>query len=167
MPRRLFALIASAGMLAALAATPAAVGAAGGGDSASGNFSDGFYQTDFSARASNIDTDARGRIRVTYTTADPNQVYTAEVTCMKVVGATATTPASAVVSGRIVSQPAGSSVMGLQVHVKDSGKFSQVPDSGLVQFLFTPSPDDGLCPVPFTFNNPLADGTVTIDNTLP
>jgi hypothetical protein len=165
--RRLFSLLAAAGMLGALAATPVAVGAAGGGDSASGNFAYFGYQVDFSARASNVDTDARGKIRVTYTAADPNDVYTAEVTCIRVVGATATTPATAVVSGRIVDQPAGSGVTSLLVQVQDSGKFSAVPDSGLVFFQGTPSPPDGACPVPFTFNNPLAEGTVTIDNTLP
>jgi hypothetical protein len=165
--RRLFALLASAGMLAALAATPVAVGAAGGGDSASGNFTYFNSDVDFSARASNVDTNARGRIRVTITSSDPNDVYAADVTCMRVIGATATTPATALVSGSITSQPAGQPYMSLLVQVQDSGKFSQVPDSGFVSFFTTPSPTDGLCPAPFTFNNPLAEGSVTIDNTLP
>jgi hypothetical protein len=165
--RRLFSLLAAVGMLGALAATPVAVGAAGGGDSASGNFTNSNLQVDFSARASNVDTDARGRIRVTNTATDPNDVYTADVTCIRVVGATGTTPATAVVSGRIVDQPPGSPYMSLLVQVQDSGKFSQVPDSGFVFFQGTPSPPDGACPVPFMFNNPLAEGTVTIDNTLP
>jgi len=165
--RRLFSLLAAVGMLGALAATPVAVGAAGGGDSASGNFTYGNEQVDFSARASNVDTDARGRIRITNTSADPNDVYTAEVTCLRVIGATAGTPATAVAVGRIIDQPPGSPYLSILVQVQDSGKFSQVPDSGFAFFQFVPSPPDTACPVPFTFNNPLAEGTVTIDNTLP
>jgi hypothetical protein len=165
--RRLFSLLAAAGMLATLAATPVAVGAAGGGDSASGNFTYFGEQVDFSARASNVDTDARGRIRLTVTNADPNAVYTADVTCLRVVGAIAGPPATAVAIGRIVDQPAGSPWLSIYVQVQDSGKFSQVPDSGFAFFQTTPSPPDGTCPVPFTGNNPLAEGTVTIDNTLP
>jgi hypothetical protein len=165
--RRLFSLLAAAGMLGALAATPVAVGAAGGGDSASGNFMYGFYKVDFSARASNVDTDARGRIRLTDASRDPNAVYTAEVTCLRVIGATSATPATAVVVGRIIDQPPGSPWMSIYVQVQDSGKFSAVPDSGIGFPETTLSPPDGTCPAPFDFVNPLAEGTVTIDNTLP
>ena len=164
---RLFALLTSAALVAALFLIPATAGAAGGGDSASGHSTEFGTITDFSARSSNVNTDARGRIRVTFANSDPNDVYTAEVTCMKVVGATATMPARVVVSGRIVSQPPGSSVVSIQVHASDSGKFSNVPDSMDVFFFGTPSPPDGTCPVPFTFVSPLADGEVVIQNTLP
>ena len=165
--RRLLALLTSAALVAALFLMPASAGAAGGGDSASGHGVQFGTTTDFSARSSNVNTDARGKIRVTFTNNDPNDVYTAEVTCMRVVGATATTPATAVVSGRITSQPPGSNIVSILVHSADSGKFSNVPDSMIVQFSTAPSPPDGTCPVPFTFVNPLAEGEVTIDNTLP
>src|ERR1700741_4722882 len=113
--RRSIALLASAALVAALFLIPTTAGAAGGGDSAIGHGVQFSTTVDFSARGSNVSTDARGKIRVTFTNSDPNAVYTAEVTCMNVVGATATTPAAAVVSGRITSQPPGSGVVSIQV----------------------------------------------------
>jgi hypothetical protein len=161
-----FALFA-AGICAAISLAPATAGAAGGGDSASGNVSQFGQTTVFSGRSSNVNTDARGRIRVTFTNSDPNAVYTAEVTCMRVIGATATTFAMAVLSGRIVDQPPGSSILSLQVHATDSGKMSNAPDGLFVLFSGAPSPTDGLCPDPLPFSNPVAEGQITIDNALP
>ena len=165
--RRLFALLASAGMLAALAATPEAVGAAGGGDSASGNVNFVSSQVDFSAKSTNTGTNASGRIRYTNTSTDPNLVYTADVVCLEVTGATATTPASAVVVGRITSQPAGQTAESIIVNATDWGKFAQQPD-GLFAFPSSaPAPPQDTCPAPFGFVNLVADGRVTIENTLP
>ena len=160
-------LLTIGALVAALAAPVAAASAAGGGDSASGQGTQFGTTFDFSGRSSNVNTDARGRIRLTNTSSDPNDVYTAEVTCMRVVGATATTPAMAVLIGRIVDQPAGSGALSIQVHAADHGKFSNVPDAANVFLSGTPAPPDGSCPAPFQFISPLADGTNTINNTLP
>ena len=167
LPRSRLKLLIALGALLAILGAPASAGAAGGGDSASGRASQFGDQWDFSARSSNTNTDARGRIRITATTSDPNDVYTAEVTCMRVVGATATTPATVVVSGRIVDQPPGSFALSIQVHATDSGKFSNVPDTGNAFLSGSPSPPDGTCPAPFAFLSPIVEGSVTISNTLP
>jgi len=164
---RFSVFLAAATVALALAMSPAVVGAGPNTDTASGSgtvFSD---QVDFSARSTNVNTDARGRIRVTDTGLDPNQTWTAEVTCMRVIGATATTPATVVVSGRIVDSPPGSFVQSIQVQATDAGKFANAPDSMFYQFFGTPSPPDGTCPMPITFTSPLADGEVTISNALP
>ena len=160
-------LLTTGVILVALAVAPAAVSAGNNTDSASGRGT--FFGTDFdfSARSTNVNTDARGRIRLTDTGSDPNRVFTAEVTCMRVVGATATTPAAVVLSGRITDQPAGSAALSLIVHATDSGKFSNAPDTISVFASSTPSPPDGACPPPATFLSPLADGEVVIKNSLP
>ena len=167
MPKSRLSMALLLGALVAAFVTPATAGAAGGGDSASGHGSQFGMTFDFSGRSSNVNTDARGRIRVTMTNQDPNDVYTAEVTCMRVVGATATTPASAVLIGRIVDQPPGQGVVSLVIHAADSGKVSNVPDSAIVGFSGAPAPPDGACPPPVQFISPLAEGEVTINNTLP
>ena len=167
LPRSRLSIVFVLAALVAAFGTPAVAGAAGGGDSASGHGAQFGATFDFSGRSTNVNTDARGKIRLTDTTADPNDVYTAEVTCMRVVAATATTPATAVLIGRIVDQPPGSFALSIEVHAADHGKFSNVPDAVSVFLSGTPAPPDGACPAPFPFISPLAEGEVTISNTLP
>jgi len=136
-----------------------------GNDAATGKVNlFGFEQIDFSAKSSAAGTGAHGRARVTFTQSDPNEVLAGEVTCLRVVGATATTPAMASI-GVLVTRNTffGSTIQGLIIHTTDSGKFSDTPDTVALQFFAIPPPADGLCPLPLT-GSP-ADGEVTIHNT--
>jgi hypothetical protein len=164
---RHLSLLATTSLLLALTLSPGVAGAASNTDSASGNVNFASQQIDFSARSTNVNTDASGRIRLTFTAFDPNQVYVAEVTCMRVVGATETTAATVVISGRITQQPPGGTAQSIIVNASDSGKFSNVADGAFAFTSSTPSPPDSMCPAPIGFVNTVADGEVVIKNALP
>jgi hypothetical protein len=139
-----------------------------GTDSASGKVNGhvDIFNVTFSARSTNVGTDVRGHIRATRTDLDPNQVFVGEVTCLMVTGATLTgTPASAAIFARITDQPPGSAFLSIAVLVTDSGKFSNAPDLFGLALLASPSPPEGSCGG--AGGSPVADGEVTIHNTLP
>ena len=152
-----------------LGLVPSVAVGAGTGDSASGHVTDRFNQQyDFSAKSSAAGTGASGYGKVTFISSDPNQVYSGDVTCLRVVGATTTTPATAIMGVRVTNAPIGSTIESLIIQATDSGKFAGAPDTIFAQFLSTPAPPDGACPVPFMFlGNPVIKGDVVIDNTLP
>jgi hypothetical protein len=148
---------------------PSAALAAPGGDSASGHVTDlNDNQWDFSARSSGNGTDASGYGKVTFVFSDPNDVYSGDVTCLRVIGATLTTPATAVIGVRVTNAPIGSTIQSMVINATDSGKFSGAPDTIIGQFSTTPSPPDGACPAPLPFaGSPVIKGDITITNTLP
>jgi hypothetical protein len=153
-------------VLAALVAvwSPASAQAANSGDSASGHFrlSSGIFDIDFSARSSAFGTGSTGNARMTVTTVDPNQVYSGNVTCLRVVGTD--TGAFAVIGVRLTRAPFGTVEQGMEIHVFDSGKFSQQPDLGNFLFTAVPPPQDA-CPAPGPVQP--VDGQVTVQNTFP
>jgi hypothetical protein len=144
---------------------PSAV-AAPATDSASGHITIFGFKLDFSARSASNGVGATGSARVTLTISDPNQVYSGEVTCLRVVGATATTPALAVVGVKLTRVPPGATDQSLIINASDSGKFGQAPDTATTLFSSTPPPPDGFCPAPVP-GQPVADGEIVIQNTLP
>jgi hypothetical protein len=143
---------------------PASAQAANSGDSASGHFkvSQGLFDVDFSARSSAFGTGSTGRARISITAADPNSVYSGDVTCLRVVGTD--TGALAVIGVRLTRAPFGTIEQGLELYVFDGGKFSQQPDLGTFAFTPTPPPQDA-CPAP-VFGQPV-DGEITVQNTFP
>jgi hypothetical protein len=138
-----------------------------GTDSASGHVNNlAGFDIDFSARSSNVGTDARGRARFTLTSSDPNQSFTGEVTCLRVVGGTGSTPAMASIGGIVTDQSAGLTFSAFTLFVSDDGKFSQTVDTlGFIIYGFLPPLED-LCPPP-SAGVPVADGEITIHNTFP
>lgn len=150
---------------ALLALTPAVAVADHGTDSASGrgrvsNFAD----IDFSARSSSVGTNASGRASISFTNNDPDQTYSGEVTCLRVVGATTTTPAMATIGVLITKAPFGSTFQSFVLSVSDGGKFSGVPDTANWSFSSAPPPSDGLCPTPF--GGVPVDGEIKIHDSL-
>jgi hypothetical protein len=121
---------------------------------------------DFSAKSSATGFNASGSVRVTQANSDPNQVFTGEVTCLRVVAATATTPATAFIGGVITNAPPGSFASSFVITASDSGKFSNVPDTFNGFVSSSPPPPDGGCPTS-GFGSPVADGEIIIDNALP
>ena len=157
------AAIVPALAVAILPLTAAPAAADHGTDSASGHILVfGQQEFDFSARSSAFGTDSRGRATVAFTSSDPDQVYSGDVTCLRVVGTQ--TGAIASIGVRITRAPFGNTLQGMTLFVTDSGKFSQQPDGANVAFQATPPPQDA-CPTPFA-NTP-GDGQVTIHNTFP
>ena len=146
---------------ALLALAPSTAVADHGADSASGRitvFASNRYE--FSARSSAVGTDARGRASITFTSYDPDQEWSGEVTCLRVVSATPTTPAMATIGVLVTNAPFGSTVQGFILSVTDGGKFSGVPDTATVLSFGPLPPPDGACPAPVT-GSP-GDGEVTI-----
>jgi hypothetical protein len=164
--RRRFAVLACALALVGLGLLPTAATAAPGGDSARGHVDTATYTLDFSARSTQTGLNASGNVRITLTSLDPNQVYAGDVTCLRVVGATATTPALAYIGAKVTQAPPGSPFSVILVDASDSGKFSGAPDTALPTFATGTPPPDGACPAP-TPATPVADGEVVIYNTLP
>jgi hypothetical protein len=154
--------------LALLAFTPSVAVADHGTDSASGRgIVFGSTQFDFSARSSSVGTAARGRASISFTSSDPDETYSGEVTCLRVVGATPETPAMATVGFLVTKAPFGSTIRGVVFSVSDGGKFSGIPDTfTTMTFSTTPPPGDGLCPPPPTFAGSPVDGEVTIHDSL-
>jgi hypothetical protein len=152
-----------------LGLVPSVAIAADGGDSASGHVTDQFNgQYDFSAKSSAVGTDASGYGKITFIGSDPNAVYSGDVTCLRVIGATLTTPATAVIGVRLTNEPVGAPYQSVIINATDTGKFSNVPDTLFAQFFLTPAPLDGACPAPAAFAGFLViKGDITIDNTLP
>jgi hypothetical protein len=152
-----------------LGLTPTVALADPGGDSASGHVTDLYNQSyDFSAKSSAAGTGASGYGKVTLVYSDPDQVYSGDVTCLRVIGATLTTPATAVIGVRVTNAPIGSTTQSLLIQATDSGKFAAAPDTIFSQSYATPAPPDGACPaaVPFA-GYPVIKGDITINNTLP
>ena len=124
---------------------------------------------DLSARSTQSGVDASGRATFTDTTPDPDATWRGEVTCLRVVGGTASVPSSTFYAiARVTDAPPGDPAQSIHIFGTDSGKFSQAPDT-LEAF---PSPTlpnpDGTCPTSFPFGNrPLADGEVVVHNSLP
>ena len=136
-------------------------------DSAKGRVNYFGQMWDFNANSTATGFNADGTVKITTTNTDPNQTFWGEVTCLRVVGATATTPATAVVAGVITKAPPGSFASSFVINASDSGKFASAPD-GFTGFLSSaPPPPDGNCPAPSTFVSPVTDGEVIIHNTLP
>ena len=168
--RRVSLALTAATLLAALALLPSIAAADHGTDSARGNVNAlfGAYALDFSARSTGAGADASGRASLTLTNTDPNQKYSGEVTCLEVIGGTATTPATAVISVRLTDVPAGSTAQSMIIAATDSGKFSGGPDMAGFTLSAAPSLPDGACnPAFLPFQQPIADGEVVIHNTLP
>ena len=158
----------SSAALAALvfALLPAIAGAAPPGDSSSGNVTFSGVRIDWSARSTNTGLNARGNGRVTFTNNDPNVTYAGDVTCLRIVGATATTPAMVSVGVLVTQAPPGSFVQSLLFFGSDAGKFSSVPDTATWSTSSAPPPPDGGCPAPFA-GIPVTQGQVVITNELP
>ena len=151
----------------ALLAWPAAASADHGTDSVRGNASFAVIDVSVSARSSQAGTDASGRITLTRTDRDPNQTWRGEVTCLRVIGATATTPATFYAIARVTDAPPGDPSMSIHAFGTDAGKFAQAPDTLTGFTSTTPAPPDGACPSPTFAASPVADGEVTIHNSLP
>lgn len=163
--RRLFILATAVLLLAA----PATVSADHGPDSARGRGTL-FLQleVDFSARSTSTGQSASGHATFKNTIFDPNATWRGEVTCLRVVGATATTPATFYLVARVTAAPPGSLDQSIHVFGTDSGKFAGAPDT--LEAFTDPAPPnpDGTCPTTFPFGSrPLADGEVVVHNTLP
>ena len=159
--------LASLFAFALLALTPSVALADHGTDSASGRGRTGGIEFDFSARSSSVGTDARGRASVSFTGSDPDQTYSGEVVCLRVVSATPTTPAMATIGVLVTRAPFGSTIQGFVLSVSDGGKFSGIPDTfTTMAFTTTPPPGDGLCPPPPTFAGSPVDGEITIHDSL-
>jgi hypothetical protein len=141
-------------------------GAAPGGDSTSGNVLVGTNRLDWNARSTATGFNARGNARFTVTASDPNQVYSGEVTCLRIVGATPTSPALASIGVLVTQAPPGSFVSSMIIFASDNGKSSPVPDTATVGLSSGPPPADGACPAPFA-GAPVSTGEVVINNELP
>jgi len=135
-------------------------------DSAKGRVNQFGVIWDFSATSTATGFNASGSVRITVQNADPNQVYTGQVTCLRVVGATATTPATAFIGGVITTAPPGSFASSFVITASDSGKFANAPDTFNGFVTSSPPPPDGGCPTS-GFGSPVADGEVIINNALP
>jgi hypothetical protein len=124
---------------------------------------------DLSARSESTGIGATGRASFTDTSPDPDATYRGEVTCLRVVGGSASVPSSTFYAvARITDQPPGGIAQSIHIFGTDSGKFSQAPDT--LEAFPSPSPPnpDGTCPTVFPFpNRPLFDGEVVVHNTLP
>ena len=140
--------------------------AAPGGDSARGRVDTGSLTVVFRAASSATGFNASGDFRLTNRGTDPDQVYTGEVTCLRVIAATATTPATAVIGGVITSAPAGASVSSFLITASDPGKFSTSPDTFGFFLSSAPPPPDGGCATP-SFMSPVSDGEIIIENAIP
>lgn len=149
-----------------LSALPTVAGAAPGGDSTSGNVTVFGFRLDWNARSTATGFDARGSARLTNTNTDPNQTFSGEVTCLRVVGGTASTPALASIGVLITQAPPGSPVTSMIIFASDDGKSSQTPDTATFQQSLGAPPADGACPVPFA-GSPITQGSVVINNALP
>ena len=170
MNRRKTSLALAAAIFGALVLLPGIAAGDHGTDSARGRVNNlsGAYNLDFSARSTGAGADASGRASLTITTSDPNQKYSGDVTCLEVTGATATVPATAVMSVRLTSVPPGSPYQSIIIAATDSGKFSGGADLAGFTFSTAPSLPDGACnPAFLPFQQPVADGEVVIHNTLP
>ena len=149
-----------------LSVLPTLAGAAPGGDSTSGNVTQFGARLDWSARSTATGFNARGNARVTFTNSDPNDTYAGEVTCLRVVGGTASAPAMASIGVLITQAPPGSFISSMTIFTSDDGKFSQTPDTATFGFSSGPPPPDGACPTPFA-GSPVTQGEVVINNALP
>ena len=149
------------------AALPALAGAAPAGDSTSGNVTFSGSKLDWRARGTATGLNATGTARVIFTNTDPDQTYSGEVTCLRVVAATATTPATASVGVLLTDTPPGQGIFqSMVIFASDSGKFSPVPDTAASQITTAPPPPDGGCPTPFA-GSPVSQGEVVINNEIP
>ena len=168
MQRRKAFLALGVAMLGALALLPGVAAGDHGTDSARGNVNTSSYSLDFSAKSAGSGADASGRASLTITSSDPNAKYSGEVTCLEVTGATATAPATAVISVKLTNVPAGAPYQSMIIAATDSGKFSGGPDLAGWNLSVAPSLPDGACnPAFLPFQQPVADGEVVIHNTLP
>ena len=120
----------------------------------------------FDAQSNATGFDASGRVRFTNRSTDPNQVFSGEVTCLRVIAATATTPLTAVIGGVITDAPPGSPVASFIITATDQGKFATAADTFGFSLSTAPPPPDGGCSLP-SFTSPVADGNVIIENALP
>jgi hypothetical protein len=126
------------------------------------------WDVDLSAKSTATGLGASGRATFSVTTFDPDATFRGEVTCLRVVGATATTFATFYAVARVTDAPPGSTSQSIHVFGTDSGKFANAPDT--LEAFDSPAPPspDGSCPTSFPFaSRPLADGEVVINNTLP
>jgi len=152
----------------ALLAWPAVVSADHGTDSVRGNVRlFGQIEVNVSARSSQAGSDASGRVTFTNTITDPNQTWRGDVTCLRIVGATATTAATFYTVARVTDAPPGDFAQSIHVFGTDAGKFAQAPDTLAAFTSSLPAPPDGACPVPTFSGSPVSDGEVTIHNSLP
>jgi len=140
------------------------------GDSASGNILNFSQEIRFNASSTNTGFGATGNARVTFTANDPNITLAGEVTCLRVLAATPTTPALATIGVLVThnNAPIGSfqsTVSSFIIFAKDSGKFSDIPDAAFASFSTAAPPPDGACPTPI--DPGAADGSVTIHNEFP
>lgn len=164
--RRRFASFTAALAVAGLVLLPSAALADRGPDTARGNVHTISQRLHFSARSTQTGLDASGHARLTLTGFDPDLVFAGEVTCLRVVGATATTPVLASIGVRITQQPPGLPFQSIVINASDSGRFSGAPDTASSFLSFAPPPSDGACPAPVV-TTPVADGWMRIHNTLP
>ena len=126
------------------------------------------WDVDISARSTPTGLGASGHVTFSITTFDPDATFRGDVTCLRIVGGTATAPATFYAVARVTAAPPGSTSQSIHVFGTDSGKFAQFPDT-LEAFDSPALPNpDGTCPTSFPFvSRPLADGEVVINNVLP
>jgi hypothetical protein len=156
MNKRLSALL-SAGLLSLFAVT--ALASAAAGDYAKGNGSTSFQKFSFVAEGTGAADRADGRATVTFTQNDPNIVVKGNVTCMLIVGNTAT------IGGQITDyRPSGaanifSNANGFVIFASDASN----PSNGLDGFFFqTQATTPAVCPTPFPLFGNVITGDIEI-----
>ena len=124
------------------------------------------WDVSLSAKSTSTGLNASGHATFSNTLFDPDASFRGEVTCLRVVGATATTPATFYAVARVIDAPPGSISQSIHIFGTDSGKFGQFPDT--LEAFDSAAPPTDTCPTSFPYaSRPLADGEVVIDNTLP
>jgi len=128
----------------------------------------GLVSVDFSAQSSPVGTESKGRIQ--WRLAESGTVVTGEVTCLRVVAATDSSPSLAMIGGRVTKIQGGTNpfcptCQGFLLSVSDGGQGASAGDTEFYEFVPTVPPQD-TCPEP-TPGVPLTNGEIIIDNALP
>lgn len=164
-PKRSARLAAAAAVLALTITPGAGLAASTHTDTATGHVGPDAshdYTLDFSARSTSTGNQPRGSARLKF---NFGQEYSGDITCLRVEGATQTTPAIATMWVEVTRSTPGSSVRSFLIAASDSGKFSGAPDmANWLTLTSAPAPD--VCPDVAPFS-PVANGEVTITNALP
>ena len=158
--KRIVAAIAILALAGAALPSPAFANPQAGPDTARGHVREGHTEHDFNAKSTNVGTNASGTAKVTFMNPDPNEVFSGEVTCLRVVGHTAT------IGVLITSQPPGFAFRSMIVHAFDSGKFSGDPEFVQTILSILPPPADGACPT-WAGGLLVTKGDIIIESTLP
>jgi hypothetical protein len=127
----------------------------GGNDSASGWARQGTNEDTFSAKSSELGTNASGQWRRTNANQDPNLVFTGQVKCLRVNGSLFEA------RGEITDVRGGSSPLrGFIIRGSDSGKFSTAPDTYTGGLTLDPQTETS-CLAP-TSGFPVTEGEITV-----